>query len=227
MTIALPRLPYAAGALAPALSAEAVRYHHAHHHAGYVKAVNRLVRGRELDGTSLERIIARATGPLANAAAQAWNHAFYWHSMAPAGGRPDAALLRAIDESFGSRVAMARRFTKECLELFGSGWVWLVVTPAGSLDIVATPNAGLRLHEEPLHPLLVCDVWEHAYYLDYRGDRAAYVDRFWSVANWTGAGQRFDAFRAERRRRTRSGGRRAKRQAGRVAGGRRAGHQLS
>lgn len=201
MPISLPKLPYAVDALAPAISAEALRYHYAFHHAGYVKAVNRLAPAHGLAGASLEAVIARASGPLVNAAAQVFNHTLYWQSMAPVSGRPDAALLRAIERSFGSRTALARRFRAEALQLFGSGWVWLVAAPSGALDVVATPNAGLRVHEEDLCPLLICDVWEHAYYSDYRGERGAYLDVFWRLANWLGASRRFAAFRASRDRR--------------------------
>lgn len=194
----LPRLPYSPDALAPGLSAEAVRYHYAHHHGGYFKTVNNLIKGnRNFEGASLEEIIAKSTGPLANAAAQLWNHTFYWRSMGPRPGRPDAALLRAIEQSFGSRVALSRRFKKESLQLFGSGWTWLVATGVGTLDIISTPNAGLRLHEEGWWPLLVCDVWEHAYYIDYRGDRGAYLDAFWRAVDWKAASERYAALRAK------------------------------
>lgn len=195
-TIRLPRLPFAPDALEPVLSADAVRYHHEHHHAGYVRAVNELAADCGLEGATLERVIGNATGPLANAAAQVWNHTFYWNSMASAPGRPDAALLRAINHCFGSRVALARLFKREAQQLFGSGWTWLVAADDGSLEVIATPNAGLRMHEEGWCPLLVCDVWEHAYYVDYRGARAAYLDGFWRIADWQAASRRFAALRA-------------------------------
>lgn len=196
MALELPRLPYAADALSPGISAEAVRYHYGHHHAGYFRTVNRLLKpGHDLEGASLEAIIAGSTGPLANAAAQLWNHTFYWRSMGPKPGRPDAALLRAIERSFGSRAALSRRFRKEALQLFGSGWTWLVATGVGALEIVSTPNAGLRLHGEGWWPLLVCDVWEHAYYIDYRGDRGAYLDAFWRLVDWKAASERYAALR--------------------------------
>jgi Fe-Mn family superoxide dismutase len=193
MSITLPPMPYAFDALEPAISADALRYHYEHHHAGYVDAVNRLTRGRELDLASIEQIIARATGPLANAAAQAWNHTFFWESMAPARTQPDAALLEAIENSFGSRASLARRFKLEGRQLFGSGWIWLAADAAGALEVLATPNAGLRLHEGDLAPLLVCDVWEHAYYIDYRGARDAWLDAFWSVVDWRAANRRFQS----------------------------------
>ncbi len=190
MSIALPKLPYALDDLAPALSRDALRYHYTHHHGAYVKAVNRLATGKFRDAT-LEQLVVNATGPLANAAGQAWNHTFYWHSMAPRPGRPDPALRRAIAQSFGSVATLAGRFKKEAMALFGSGWVWLVVTRGNALEVVATPNAALDLHQKDWWPLLVCDVWEHAYYTDYRGDRKAYLDRFWRVVNWEAASQRF------------------------------------
>jgi Fe-Mn family superoxide dismutase len=193
----LPRLPYAADALAPRISAETVRYHYGHHHAGYFRTVARLVRGdRDREGASLEEIIATSTGTLASAAAQLWNHTFYWRSMGPRPGRPDTALMRAIEQSFGTRAALARRFRQEALGQFGSGWTWLVATGVGTLDIISTPNAGLRLHEQGWWPLLVCDVWEHAYYIDYRGDRAAYLDAWLRCVDWKAASERYAAARA-------------------------------
>lgn len=201
MSIKLPKLPYATDALAPAISGEAVRYHYRHHHAAYVKTVNRLTTG-ELRKATLEQLVARATGPLANAAAQAWNHTFYWHSMSPDRARPDAALQRAIDASFGSKTGLAKRFRNEGLGLFGSGWVWLVVSRGSTLDVVATPNAALELREKGWWPLLVCDVWEHAYYVDYRGNRKAYLDAFWRVANWEAASRRFASSQSVSGRRT-------------------------
>ncbi len=198
MAVSLPPLPYAPDALAPALSAQAVRYHYEHHHAGYVATVNRLVRGRGLDLADLDQIIAQATGQLANAAAQVWNHNLYWNSMLPGDTRPEAALARAIDESFGSRATLARRFKMEGEQLFGSGWVWLAATGGGALEVVATPNAGLRLHEGDLVPLMVCDVWEHAYYADYGGERGAYLNAFWRRVNWRFASRRYASRRALR-----------------------------
>jgi superoxide dismutase, Fe-Mn family len=203
-------LPWPEGALAPALSAGALRYHHGHHHAAYLATVRRLTAGSELADASLEQIIRQATGPLVNAAAQAWNHEFYWASMAPAATRPDAALLRAINASFGSRAALARRFQADGVQLFGSGWVWLVAEPDATLAVVATPNAGLRVHEAAVTPLLVCDVWEHAYYVDYRGDRAAYIAAFWGLVDWRAASTRFAAARA-------AGGSRPRRGIGRAS----------
>lgn len=191
MAIPLQPLPYSADALEPAISVETVRYHYEYHHAGYVATVNRLIQNRELDFASLEEIIARATGPLANAAAQVWNHSFYWASMSPSRSHPEGQLASAIDEHFGSRTTLTRRFKLEGRQLFGSGWVWLAASARGELEVLATPNAGLRLHEGDLVPLLVCDVWEHAYYADVRGDRESYLDAFWSLVDWRAAGRRY------------------------------------
>lgn len=217
MSITLPPLPYATDALQPALSADAVRYHYEHHHAGYVATVNRLVKGGEQDFASLGELVEKSSGPLANAAAQVWNHTFFWESMSPAPGAPSAGLAEAIEQDFGSRATLARRFRLEGQQLFGSGWVWLAVTEAGTLEVVSTPNAGLRLHESSMVPLLVCDVWEHAYYVDYRGDRGAYLDAFWSVVDWGVASRRYAA-RGSRTSRYRSTLREAA-HAGQVAGG--------
>lgn len=193
MAITLPPLPYPPDALEPAISADALRYHHEHHHGGYVATVNRLTHGRELDFVGLEQLVAEAAGPLANAAAQAWNHAFYWESMSPVRSQPDAELAEAIERSFGARATLARRFKLEGRQLFGSGWVWLAANEGGDLEVVATPNAGLRLHEGDLVPLLTCDVWEHAYYIDYRGGREAYLDAFWNLVDWRAASRRYQA----------------------------------
>lgn len=190
MPVNLHKLPYAQDALTPHLSADAVGYHHDYHEKGYIDTVNRLLQGDRLANATLAEIAARATGPLANAAAQAWNHAFYWTCMAPKKTRPGPETTRAMEESFGSVEAFKKRFRQTGLQLFGSGWVWLIRTADGRLDILPTPNAGLRVHEEGLWPLLVCDVWEHAYYIDYRGDRARYLDAFVDVLNWNRIAER-------------------------------------
>lgn len=193
MALSLPPLPYEPDALAPRISAETLEHHYGRHHRGYVETANRLLAGKDAGGTQINDILLDANGPLANAAAQAWNHAFYWQCMTPRPGRPGDRLAAALESAFGSLPAFEQAFKAEARQLFGSGWVWLVCNAEGELGVVATPNAGLRVHEDRLHPLLVCDVWEHAYYIDYRGDRGAYVEAFWELINWSFVGARLQA----------------------------------
>ena len=183
-TLTLPPLPYAEDALAPHISADTVGVHYGKHHAAYVANVNRLVAGTAQDGAPLEQIISSATGGLFNNAAQVWNHTFYWESMRPdGGGDPSGDLLEAVESSFGTADGFRKQFTESACGHFGSGWVWLV---AGGerLEVMTTVNADLpQRHDRK--PLLTIDVWEHAYYLDYRNARAAYVDRWIEhLLNW-------------------------------------------
>ena len=181
----LPPLPYALDALEPHLTAETLEYHYGKHHRRYVDTLNELVKGSDFEDTPLDEIVARAgDGPLYNNAAQAWNHAFYWQCMSPqGGGRPSGALADAIDASFTSFEAFRKAFDDEAAGLFGSGWVWLVKTTANTLNIQATKDA-----ENPLRHgrivLMTCDMWEHAFYIDYRNDKRAYLEAFWQVINW-------------------------------------------
>ena len=194
MTFELPPLPYPEGALAPHVSARTLSFHYGRHHAGYVAKLAGLVDGTDHENSTLEEIVTQ-TGPgaLFNNAAQAWNHDFYWHSMSPAGGGdPAGALAEAVDGAFGSADAFKEEFAAAARSKFGSGWVWL--TAAGdSLRIEATDNADTPL-AHGLTPLLTIDVWEHAYYLDYQNDRAAYVDAFIEhLIDWDSAAARFAA----------------------------------
>lgn len=193
MSFELPVLPYARDALEPHISAETLACHYDEHHRAYVSALNELVTGNGFAHAALEDIIVQApVGPLQNTAAQAWNHAFYWHSLSPESGWPEGPLARAIDASFGSFARFRADFTGAALKLFGSGWVWLVCDRDGALRIEATENA-----RNPLttghQALLACDVWEHSFYIDYRHDKTAYLDGFWAVANWEFAARNLEA----------------------------------
>lgn len=180
----LPELPYAKDALAPYISAETIEFHYGKHHATYVANLNKLIVGTEFENASLEEIVKRASGGIFNNAAQVWNHTFYWNCLAPkAGGEPTGALADAINGAFGSFAAFKEKFTATAVGTFGSGWAWLVKNPDGSLAIESTSNAGCPLTAGK-KPLLTCDVWEHAYYVDYRNARPKYVEAFWSLVNW-------------------------------------------
>jgi Fe-Mn family superoxide dismutase len=185
MTHTLPDLPYAKDALAPHISAETLDFHHGKHHAAYVNNLNGLVPGTEYADLPLEEIIRRAPpGGVFNNAAQVWNHTFYWHCLSPrGGGEPTGALADAITARWGSFAAFREAFTKTAVGTFGSGWAWLVKDRDGALDLLSTGNAGTPLTEGK-QALLTCDVWEHAYYVDYRNARPAYVEAFWNLVNW-------------------------------------------
>lgn len=184
MAFELPALPYARDALAPHISPETIDFHYGKHHQTYVTNLNNLVPGTEFESMSLEEIVKKSSGGIFNNAAQVWNHTFYWHSLSPTGGgEPTGRLAEAITKSFGSFAAFKEEFTKVALGTFGSGWAWLVERPDGSLGIVSTSNAATPL-TGPDRPLLTCDVWEHAYYVDYRNARAKYVEAFWNLVNW-------------------------------------------
>ncbi|CAM2067655.1 Superoxide dismutase [Sulfidibacter corallicola] len=184
MAVTLPELPYAKDALAPHISAETLDFHYGKHHAGYVTKLNAAIEGTDFEHASLEDIIMKSEGGIFNNAAQIWNHTFYWNSLSPnGGGEPSGALADAINASFGSFEAFKKEFTAKAGTLFGSGWAWLVKNREGKLEIVQTTNAGCPL-TDGLVPLLTCDVWEHAYYIDYRNARPKYVDAFWSLVNW-------------------------------------------
>lgn len=184
MSFELPALPYAKNALEPHLSAETLEYHYGKHHNTYVVNLNNLVPGTEFEGKSLEDIVKTSSGPIFNNAAQVWNHTFYWNCLAPqAGGEPTGALADAINQAFGSFDAFKTQFNDAAVKNFGSGWTWLVKKADGSLAIVNTSNAGCPL-TEGLTPLLTVDVWEHAYYIDYRNVRPNYLNGFWALVNW-------------------------------------------
>jgi Fe-Mn family superoxide dismutase len=184
MAIELPALPYARDALAPHISAETIDFHYGKHHQTYVTNLNNQIAGTDFEGKDLEGIIRSSTGGMFNNAAQVWNHTFYWNCLAPnAGGQPTGKLLDAINSAFGSFDAFKEKFTQTALTTFGSGWAWLVQRPDGSLALVSTSNAATPLTGED-RALLTCDVWEHAYYVDYRNARAKYVEAFWNLVNW-------------------------------------------
>ena len=197
----LPPLPYDYGALAPTLSAETMRTHHDKHHAAYVKKLNKLVAEGRARGSTLEAIV-RADYPKAepavfNNSGQAWNHAFFWECMAPTPTSPGAALSAAIDRDFGGATALGERFVKAGKGQFGSGWVWLV-SRGDKLEVATTHDAGTPITEDGVTPLLTCDVWEHAYYLDYKQDRGEFLRKwFGAVANWAFAGRQYAAARGE------------------------------
>lgn len=184
MAIELPALPYARDALAPHISAETIDFHYGKHHQTYVTNLNNLIAGTEFADADLESIVRKSQGGLFNNAAQVWNHTFYWNCLSPTGGgAPGGKLGEAIDKAFGSFAAFKDEFTKTAIGTFGSGWAWLVQRPDGSLAIVSTSNAATPM-TGPDTALLTCDVWEHAYYVDYRNARAKYVEAFWNLVNW-------------------------------------------
>lgn len=184
MSFKLPQLPFNASDLEPYISKETIEYHHGKHHKTYVDNLNKLIVGTAFEHATLEEIVRQSTGPIFNNGAQVWNHTFYWDCLSPrSGGDPQGALAAAIDQEFGSIAAFKEKFTQMCLSHFGSGWVWLVKNSANRLEIVSTANAGNPLTDNK-KPLLTCDVWEHAYYIDTRNSRANYVDNFWHVVNW-------------------------------------------
>ncbi|TCT04506.1 superoxide dismutase [Fe] [Paralcaligenes ureilyticus] len=184
MAHTLPPLPYAMDALAPNISKETLEFHYGKHHQSYVTNLNKLIEGTEFASASLENIIKKASGGLFNNAAQVWNHTFYWNSLSPnGGGEPTGKLLDAIKAKWGSTAAFKEAFSKSAAGNFGSGWTWLVKKADGSLDIVNTSNAATPLTTADV-PLLTCDVWEHAYYIDYRNARPKYLENFWNLVNW-------------------------------------------
>tara|TARA_E500000178_G_C16925297_1_gene709156 strand:- start:32 stop:616 length:585 start_codon:yes stop_codon:yes gene_type:complete len=191
MAFELPSLPYAKNALAPHISEETLEFHHGKHHKTYVDNLNNLVPGTEFEGQSLEAIIKVSSGGIFNNAAQVWNHTFYWHCLSPnGGGEPTGELADAINETFGSFDIFKEEFTKASVTTFGSGWGWLVKTSEGKLELASTTGAGNPMTEGKT-PLLTCDVWEHAYYVDYRNARPAYLKAFWELVNWEYVAEQF------------------------------------
>jgi Fe-Mn family superoxide dismutase len=180
----LPELPYAKNALEPHISEETLEYHYGKHHATYVTKLNNLIEGTEFESMPLEDIIKKATGGTFNNAAQVWNHSFYWNCLSPeGGGEPEGELAVAIEKTFNSFSEFKEKFSEAAAGNFGSGWTWLVKNTDGNLEIVNTSNAGNPLTDGQ-QPLLTCDVWEHAYYIDYRNARPKYLEAFWNLANW-------------------------------------------
>ncbi len=187
----LPNLPYALDALQPHISKETLEYHYGKHHQTYVTNLNNLVKGTEFENATLEEIIKKSSGGIFNNSAQVWNHTFYWHCLSPnGGGEPNGLLLDAINKKWGSFDEFKKAFTQTCVGTFGSGWGWLVKTIDGDLDLVSTSNAQTPLTSAN-KPLLTCDVWEHAYYIDYRNSRPNYMEAFWKLVNWNFVAENF------------------------------------
>lgn len=188
----LPKLPYAMDALAPHISKETFEFHYGKHHQAYVTNLNGLIKGTEFENSTLEDIIKKSSGGVFNNAAQVWNHTFFWHSMKPAGGgKPAGALAAAIDKKWGGFDAFKEAFTKSAVGNFGSGWTWLVKKADGSVDLANTSNAATVLTTAD-KALLTIDVWEHAYYIDYRNARPKFVETFLNnLANWDFAAKNF------------------------------------
>jgi len=187
----LPALPYAMDALQPHISKETLEFHYGKHHQTYVTNLNNLIKGTEFENASLEDIVKKSSGGVFNNAAQIWNHTFYWNSLSPkGGGKPAGALAAAIDAKWGSFDAFKEAFTKSAVGNFGSSWTWLVKKADSSLDIVNTSNAATPVTTAD-KPLMTCDLWEHAYYIDYRNRRPDYLGAFWSLVNWDFAAKNF------------------------------------
>jgi Fe-Mn family superoxide dismutase len=187
----LPPLPYAKDALQPTMSAETLEFHYGKHHQAYVTNLNNLIKGTEFENLSLEEIIKKSQGGIFNNSAQVWNHTFFWNCMKPnGGGAPTGPVADAINAKWGSFDKFKEEFQKSAVSNFGSGWTWLVKKTDGSVDIVNTSNAGTPLTTEN-KALLTVDVWEHAYYIDYRNARPKFVESWWNIVNWDFVNQNF------------------------------------
>lgn len=191
MTHVLPKLPYEMDALQPYISKETLEYHYGKHHKAYVDNLNKLIPGTEFENMSLEDTIKKSSGGIFNNAAQIWNHTFYWHCLTPkSAGEPTGKLADAIKKKFGSFDEFKKAFSETAIKTFGSGWGWLVKNSNGDLEIVSTSNAGTPMTDNK-KALLTCDVWEHAYYIDYRNARPTYVEKFWEIVNWDFVTEKF------------------------------------
>jgi len=191
MAFELPKLLYANNALEPYISEKTIEFHYGKHHQTYVTNLNNLVPGTEFENATLEEIVLKSTGGIFNNGAQVWNHTFYFMQFGPDGCKePKDALKAAIEKKFGTFEAFKEEFAKASVTLFGSGWSWLVVNAAGELEIVQTGNAGNPLRDGK-KPLLTCDVWEHAYYIDKKNLRAKYVEDFWKIVDWKVISERY------------------------------------
>lgn len=190
----LPVLPYALDALAPHISKETLEYHYGKHHQTYITNMNNLIKGTEYENLPLEEIVKTSSGGLFNNAAQTWNHTFYWYSFAPNGVRLNekGPLFKAINAKWGNLASFKEAFNQVAASTFGSGWAWLVKTANGNLDLMSTSNAATPLTSDNI-PLLTCDVWEHAYYIDYRNSRPNYLNNYWEIINWAEVEKRFIA----------------------------------
>lgn len=184
MTFTLPKLPYDIDALAPQISKETLEYHWGKHHQAYVNNLNKLIADTADANLSLEEIIKKSSGGLFNNAAQVWNHTFYWHCLSPqGGGEPTGSLANVITKTFDSFDKFKEQFTQTAIGTFGSGWAWLVKDDKNELKIISTSNADTPM-TKGLTALMTCDVWEHAYYIDYRNARPDYLKAFWELVNW-------------------------------------------
>lgn len=191
MKFSLPELPYTLDALEPHISKKTLEFHYGKHHQAYANNLNNLIPETEFENADLETIVMKSDGAIFNNGAQVWNHSFYFASFSPGGGgAPKGTLASAIDKSFGSFDKFKELFSQAAITLFGSGWAWLVKRPDGSLDIIKESNAGNPLRNGFI-PILTCDVWEHAYYLDYQNRRPDYIKGFWSIINWDEVGKRY------------------------------------
>lgn len=186
----LPELPYALDALAPHISKETLEFHYGKHHQTYITNLNNLIKGTEFEDATLEEIVKKSSGGIFNNAAQVWNHTFYWNGLTPKSTAPSGALLAAIEKKWGSFEEFKKAFAATSVGTFGSGWGWLVKTPSGDLELASTSNAATPLTTAN-KPLLTCDVWEHAYYIDYRNSRPNYLEGFWKIVNWDFVAQNF------------------------------------
>jgi superoxide dismutase, Fe-Mn family len=187
----LPPLPYAIDALQPHISKETLEFHYGKHHQAYATNLNNLIKGTEFENSPLDEIVKKSSGGIFNNAAQIWNHTFYWNSLSPkGGGQPTGALAAAMDAKWGSFDAFKEAFTKSAVGNFGSSWTWLVKKADGSLDIVNTSNAATPVTTAD-KPLITCDLWEHAYYIDYRNRRPDYMGAYWALVNWDFAAKNF------------------------------------
>jgi len=193
MTHELPALPYAKDALAPVISAETMEFHYGKHHQTYVTNLNNLIPGTEFESMSLEDIIMKSSGGVFNNAAQVWNHTFYWNCLSPnGGGEPSGALAAAINAKFGSVEEFKKQFAQSAATNFGSGWTWLVKNADGSVEIMNTSNAGTPMTSGK-QALLTVDVWEHAYYVDYRNARVKYLEEIWKIVDWAAVSANYGA----------------------------------
>ena len=191
MSFELPKLPYAKNALEPYISEKTLEYHYGKHHQAYVNNVNNLIKGTEFENATLEEMIAKADGGIFNNAAQVWNHTFYFNQFCKDGcNEPKDNLIEAIKAKFGSFEAFTEQFSKAAATLFGAGWAWLVIDENGELEIVQTSNAGNPLRAN-MKPILTCDVWEHAYYIDKQNARPSYIEDFWKILDWKVISERF------------------------------------
>ncbi len=191
MTHLLPALPWAPDALEPHISAKTIEFHYGKHHQAYVTNLNNLIPGTPFENASLEEIVKKAEGGIYNNGAQVWNHTFYWNCLSPnGGGEPAGKLAEAIKAQFGSYEIFKDKFSTAAATLFGSGWAWLVINAEGKLEIIQESNAGNPMRQGKT-PILTCDVWEHAYYIDKKNMRPAYINAFWNLVDWKAAEARF------------------------------------